>query len=97
MVQPPSGVDPYALFAALTRRGFALRADGGRLLVSPAGALGAEDRAALNESRTPLLTLLADRQEWADVERSFQWRPLWGRAVTRPRPWAEVGEVEPWA
>jgi hypothetical protein len=70
--------DPaFRLLAALSARGLAVRADGGRLVVRPAGVLTAGERAALVEHRAAVLKLLAMREEWAAVEAGFVWRPAW--------------------
>lgn len=64
-MSPPTSAE---LLVDLTHRGFAVRASNGALVVSPASALGASDRAALKARRDELLALLAAPEPWsADV------------------------------
>jgi hypothetical protein len=55
--------DPAALLAALRAAGFSLRTAGGKVFVSPASALSADQRAAVAACRAGLAALL---QEGAD-------------------------------
>ena len=60
------------LLAALRRRGFAVRLDGGRVLIAPASQLTPGDVAEIGEYRGELLALLAAEvppAEWTDADR----------------------------
>jgi hypothetical protein len=55
---------PPALLVDFTRRGFTLRAVAGRLAVSPAAGLTANDRDTLREHRLKLLAFLSPAEPW---------------------------------
>ena len=73
------------LLAALRCRGFALRAENGKIMVTPVGSLTPGDRAEIAEYRADLLVLLEDG--WTDEDRYVARMSATGAWAIPVRPW----------